>query len=94
MIGMSSFYLTYTLMEVLASGLRGLGIVGVPTALTLGGICVLRIVFIMIFMPIYHSVNVVIIVYPLSWAVTSILFLIYYLARRKQLLRIPSEADT
>ena len=93
-IGMSSFYLTYTLMEVLASGLRGLGIVGVPTALTLGGICVLRIVFIMIFMPIYQSVYVVIIVYPLSWAVTSILFVIYYLARRKKLLRLPSEATT
>ncbi len=93
-IGMSSFYLTYTLMEVLASGLRGLGIVGVPTALTLGGICVLRIVFIMVFMPIYHSVNVVIIVYPLSWAVTSLLFLIYYLVRRKKLLRLPSEANT
>lgn len=93
-LGMSSFYLTYTLMEVLASSLRGLGIVGVPTALTLGGICVLRIVFIMIFMPIYHSVNVVIIVYPLSWAVTSLLFVIYYLARRKKFLRISSEADT
>ena len=93
-IGMSSFYLTSTLMEVLASGLRGLGVVGIPTILTLSGICVLRIVFITIFMPIYHSINVVIIVYPLSWAVTSILFVIYYLARRKKLLRLPSEANT
>ena len=93
-IGMSSFYITYTGMEILASTLRGLGIVGIPTVMTLGGICVLRIIFITIFMPIYHSVNVVIIVYPLSWAVTSILFVIYYLARRKKLLSRSFEAST
>lgn len=93
-LGMSTFYITYTLMEVLASTLRGLGIVGIPTALTLGGICVLRILFISVFMPIYHSINVVIIVYPLSWGVTSLLFVIYYLARRKKFLRLSSRALT
>ena len=93
-IGMSSFYVTYTGMEVLASTLRGLGIVGIPTVMTLGGICVLRIVFITISMPIFHSVKVEIIVYPLSWAVTSILFVIYYLARRKKLLSRSFEAST
>ena len=63
----------------------------VPTSVTMYSPPVF---IILIFMPIYHSVNVIIIVYPLSWGVTSLLFVIYYLLRRKKFLRLSSDAET
>ena len=41
--------------------------------------CVLRIIFISIAMRIVHDIRVLFWCYPLTWAISSAIFLIYYL---------------
>jgi putative MATE family efflux protein len=71
-------YLTYISIEILASALRGMGDAFIPMILTCLGVCVLRVLWILIAVPIRHEISVVALSYPITWIVTSILFIIYY----------------
>lgn len=73
------FYFTYLGIAVLCSAVRGTGDALVPMLLTCFGVCVLRIVWIVIMKPIFPSVQTVILSYPITWSITSLLFLGYYL---------------
>ena len=72
-------YVTYICIEVLAGAVRGTGDSLIPTLLTLTGVCLLRVVWVMGVAPAYHSLTVVLLSYPITWSVTSVLFVIYYL---------------
>lgn len=72
------FYFTYIWIEVLSGAVRGTGEALIPTLLTCFGICVLRIVWIAVAVPIDRNIMTVIFSYPVTWIVTSILFMIYY----------------
>ena len=87
-------YVTYVCIAVLSGAMRGAGESLVPMLLTAGGICVLRVVWIWLAVPVVHDIKTVIFSYPLTWAVTSCFFLVYYLrggwlARRKKALGYP-----
>ena len=58
--------------------LRGMGDSIWPMIITLTGVCVLRVVWIIVMVPIRHSLTTVMFSYPLTWVVTSVMFLIYY----------------
>ncbi len=73
------FYFTYVCIEILSGTMRGTGDSLIPMLITCIGICVLRVVWIAVAVPYWHSVQTVIISYPITWAFTSILFIIYYL---------------
>lgn len=71
---------TYILIEVLSGTLRGVGDSVVPMVLCGLGVCLLRVVWISaIAMPVWHSLTAVLACYPISWSLTSLMFLIYYL---------------
>lgn len=74
----SPFYLAFVPIEILAGSLRGMSNVMVPTLLTLGGVCVLRLVWVFAAVPLNPSVATLYFSYPLTWTVTSILFFIYF----------------
>ena len=82
---MTPFYATFVLTEVLSGALRGMGDVVIPTIITTGGICVLRIAWIFVVVPLYPTLTVTLLNYPISWILTSVLFLIYYIVRIKKL---------
>jgi Na+-driven multidrug efflux pump len=42
------------------------------------GVCGLRIIWLFTAVPIWPSVRMVIISYPMTWSVTSLLFIFYY----------------
>ena len=44
-----------------------------------GGVCGLRVMWILALLPFFHDIRVVLVSYPLSWSLTSLLFLAYYL---------------
>lgn len=71
-------YCTYVCIEIFSGALRGVGKSLVPLLLTCFGVCVFRIVWISITVPIRPEITTVIVSYPLSWITTSLLFLIYY----------------
>ena len=82
---MTPFYATFVLTEVLSGALRGMGDVIIPTIITVGGICVLRIAWIFLAVPLCPTLSFTLVNYPLSWILTSVLFLIYYIYRMKKM---------
>lgn len=70
---------TYVFVEILSGALRGMGNSLLPMVITSLGVCVLRVVWLFTAVPVWPSVRTVIISYPMTWSVTSLLFIIYYL---------------
>lgn len=73
------FYFTYVCVEVIAGAVRGTGDSIIPMIMTCFGICVLRIVWLFTAVPLDREVYTVVMSYPITWVVTSIMFLIYYM---------------
>lgn len=71
-------YFTYLAIELLASALRGLGDALIPMILTCFGVCVLRILWIFVAVPLRYDISTVVLCYPITWTVTSLLFIFYY----------------
>ena len=72
-------YLTYICIEVLAGAVRGAGDSLIPTLITLCGVCLLRVVWVMAIAPAYNSITFMLLSYPITWSITSLLFIGYYL---------------
>lgn len=72
-------YITYTLIEVLSGTMRGVGDVMIPVLMTLLGICVFRVVWVAVMLPIWPVMGTIVYSYPLSWAITTAMFITYYL---------------
>ena len=71
-------YLTYVCIEILSGALRGCGDVRVPTLITVFGVCGLRILWLLVAVPVWHSVATVELSYPITWTLASLLFVVYY----------------
>jgi putative MATE family efflux protein len=69
---------TYVFVEILSGTLRGMGNSFLPMIITCLGICALRVVWLFTAVPIWPSVKTVIFSYPMTWSVTSVLFIFYY----------------
>lgn len=72
------FYITYISIEVLSGAIRGTGDSLVPSLMTLGGICLLRVLWSILVVPRHHQINTVLASYPVTWTMTSALFFFYY----------------
>lgn len=79
-------YMFFICIEVLSGALRGIGDVIIPTLITLGGVCLFRILWLFGALRIRPTVNAIILSYPVTWLTTSILFILYYLYRKKKIL--------
>ena len=77
-------YVLFIFIEIFSSALRGIGDVMIPMLMTCGGVCVLRILWIFFIVPHFSGIQIILMCYPISWGVTSILFIIYYYIRQKQ----------
>ncbi len=73
------FYFALAFSHCIASILRGAGMPVVPMFVMLGVWCVLRVTYISIMVPIFRDIRVVFSAYPLTWSVSSIIFLIIFL---------------
>lgn len=71
-------FFTYVCVEVLSGALRGVGDCWIPTLICLTGICLIRVLWVMLAVPIRSDVYTITFSYPLTWTITSILFIIYY----------------
>lgn len=75
-------FVTYISIEILSGALRGAGDTLVPTVMTLFGICALRVVWVLGISPMVGTLSFMILSYPVTWTITSILFYIRYLRGR------------
>lgn len=77
-------YFTYVTVEVLAGTVRGCGDAVMPTVLVALGVCVLRVAWVLVFVPSHRSLVMLFVSYPISWSLTSVLFVFYYLRFQKR----------
>lgn len=75
---MAPTFCTYLLIEIISGALRGMGDSFVPMIITGLGICALRVIWIFTTVPIWHDIRTLIFSYPLTWSITSVLFLFYF----------------
>ena len=91
MCAMVPYYILYISVEMCSGALRGMGEAIIPTILTLTGVCLLRVAWIMYALPLRNQITTVVYSYPITWTVTSVMFLIYYFfTSGKKLKRTPS----
>ena len=72
------FYVCYSLMDNVAGIIRGAGESLRPMLLTIFGTCVFRVVWLLAVVPVHHSIEMVLVSYPVTWLLTGLLFVIYY----------------
>lgn len=86
---LAPFYILYIGVEMIAGFLYGIGISIVPMIITASGICAFRVLWVITVVGNEPTLYKVISCYPISWALTSIIFIIYYKysKARKYLLR-------
>ena len=82
MIRMRLFAVTYVLnsiLDVTTGQMRGLGKSVAPMAVTVAGVCGLRVVWVFTVFQLYRSMEVLYLSYPVSWGVTGAILLIMYI---------------
>ena len=72
-------YITYLCVEILSGAVRGAGDSLIPTLMTLFGICLLRVIWVDFIAPAHQSVAFMLLCYPVTWVITSLMFIVYYL---------------
>ena len=78
------WYIVYVFIEILGGSLRGRGNVIVPVVITLLGVCVLRIIWLAGVLRISPTIHAIIFSYPVTWVITALAFIGYYLLKNRQ----------
>lgn len=73
------FFFTFVCIEILSSTMRGTGDTIIPMLMNFFGVCVLRMVWIFFILPHNDTLPMLMLCYPITWAITSICFIVYYL---------------
>lgn len=79
------FYFVWIFIEIFSNALRGAGDSLTPMIICLLGVCLLRVFWIWLVVPHWNTVRGVSVSYPVTWAVTALVFAVYY--RRGRWLR-------
>ena len=79
MMMMAPFYITYVPIEILSGACRSAGDSLRPMLMTAFGVCGFRVIWLSIVVPNWHELEVLAACYPISWILTSCLFIVYYL---------------
>ena len=72
-------WIMYICIEILSGAMRGAGESLIPTLMTLVGVCLMRVFWVCVIVPRFHELRVLLFSYPLTWTITSCLFILYYL---------------
>ena len=73
-----STYFLFAMTDVLGGVIRGSGNAVVPMCISLTNMCVVRIIWLMIATNIWNDFSIVVITYPMTWALASLCYLLYY----------------
>ncbi len=76
---LSPFFVSYVFIEIFSGAMRGCGDALIPMLMTALGVCGVRVVWILAVAPHWQQLSRVLLCYPLSWVLTALFFLVYYL---------------
>lgn len=79
-------YVIFIFVEIFSGALRGIGDVLIPSTITLGGVLLVRLTWILFVTPMTGELSTLLYSYPLAWGATALLLIPYYFHRRKQIL--------
>ena len=79
-------YVIFIFVEIFSGALRGIGDVLIPSTITLGGVLLVRLTWILFVTPMTGELSTLLYSYPLAWGATALLLIPYYFRRRKQIL--------
>lgn len=79
---LTSMYFIYAFTEMISGLLRGTGDAFTPLIVSTLCICGFRIVWIAVMQPIFHTLFIVVLCYPLSWILSAICFFFIYFRGR------------
>lgn len=72
------FYCLLSYSHSIVAILRGTGNAMLPMIIMICCWCVIRVVFLAVSVPLFHDIQMVYLVYPLTWALSSVVFFFYY----------------
>ncbi len=72
------WFVSFFPIELLSGAIRGAGKSLIPTIIMIFGVCVLRIIWIFLASALIPTLGGVLAAYPITWVLTSVLFIIYY----------------
>lgn len=72
------FYVLFSLSDNVAGIIRGSGESFRPMLLTVLGTCVFRVIWLLFVLPLRPTLQMVLVVYPVTWGLTGIMFVAYY----------------
>lgn len=78
-------YIIYVFVEIFSGALRGMSDVLVPTLITLGGVCLVRLPWVLFVVPATGKMETLLLSYPLAWSATALLLIPYYFYKKKLL---------
>ena len=78
------FFIWYICIEVLSGTLRGTGNSFKPMLLAISGVCIPRVLWLAIAVPKNQTLHTILFTFPLSWIITSSLFIVYFLYYTKK----------
>ena len=71
-------YLLYFPTEVFSGALRGCGDVKIPTVVSILGTCLVRMLWVWVIVPLFPTMETVMMCYVVSWGLVSMFYLIYF----------------
>ena len=78
----SPFYFSYVCIDPLVGAIKGTGNTFVPMMITIFGICILRITWVEVVSHLHGSFLQMMLNFPVTWALTSLMFVVYYASGR------------
>ena len=79
-------YIIYIFIEIISGGLRAMGDTFIPMLLNCIGVCGIRIIWTLFICPLYPTVEMLELNFPVSWIITLLMFLVYSFRQRKKLM--------
>ncbi len=90
MLWISPFYALFVPVEVFAGAMRGTGYSLVPTVISCVCVCALRVLWVAVIVSRFHTVEMLALAYPVTWAIAAVAFFVVYL--RGKWLKKPAAA--
>ena len=78
----SPFFLLFVPVEILTGAMRGAGKPLIPMIITATGICLIRVLWLSIAVPINQTIETITICYPITWLITAIMMCIYFFRKK------------
>lgn len=95
MLILAPFSILYSFVEIFSGFLRGVGAASESLLITAITICVVRVVWTICMMPIFHNIYIVYVSFPISWALCLLVYLLYYFSGhwKKHLFQTPKHKE-